>query len=214
MKGRIKNKITILLIFVSFIANAQYNNDDNSLKRNHVYLNGSASTWGFIFKASGNIKLKSDTFEFKGRSTPAIQVGYSFWFSEKFSLGLMLSTQKLGIETKYLVFKNADFITKRFNDFDVVIKRRYVGLIANYHFLKDKNHDIYGGLRFGGVFWKISPTITDTDLDDKLNASFPGSLLPAASLGYKYRIKEKVGLGFELSFGPPQIFSYGIDYRF
>lgn len=204
-----------IFVLCSFSSNAQYDDyKDNSLKRHQIYLNGSASTWGFIFKASGNLKIKSDTFEFKGYSTPAIQGGYSFWFSEKFSLGLMLSTQKMGLETKYLVFKNPDFITKRFNDIDISVKRRYVGLIANYHFLKNKNHDLYAGIRFGAVFWKISPSVTDTDLDNKLNASFPGSVFPAAAFGYKYKIKEKIGVGIELSLGIPQIFSYGIDYRF
>ena len=112
------------MVICSFSSNAQYNDfKDNSFKKHQIYLNGSASTWSFIFKASGNLKIKTDTFEFKGRSTPAIQGGYSFWFSEKFSLGIMLSTQKMGIETKYLVFKNADFITKRFNDFDISVKR-------------------------------------------------------------------------------------------
>ena len=200
---------------MSFVAKAQYDSDkNNDLKKHQIYLNGSTSTWGIAFKASGNIKLKSDTFEFKGRSLPAIQAGYSYRINEKISAGIMLSAQKMGLETKYLVFKNPDQITKRFNDIDISVKRRYVGIFANYHFLKNKNHDLYGGLRFGAVFWKISPSVTDTDLDNRLNASFPGSVFPAVAVGYKYLIKEKIGLGLELSLGIPQIFSYGIDYRF
>lgn len=196
-------------------ANAQYNNDDDRIYKKHqVCLNASASTWGILFKASGNIKLKSDTLDFKGHSTPAIQAAYSYRINDKFSIGVLLSTQKMGMDVKYMVFKNPDFITKRFNDIDVTVKRRYAGIFANYHFLKNKNHDLYGGIRFGGVFWKISPSVTDTDLDSKLNASFPGSLLPAAAFGYKYLLKERAGIGFELSLGIPQIFSYGIDYRF
>ena len=70
------------------------------------------------------------------------------------------------------------------------------------------------GARFGGVFWKISPSITDTDLDKKLNANFPGTMLPALALGYKYKIKERVGMGVELSLGIPQLFAYGVDFRF
>ncbi|NUM32463.1 MAG: hypothetical protein HUU47_09110 [Bacteroidetes bacterium] len=217
--NKLKFKTFYIAIFIAFSSINSYSqyrfNDEKIYKKHQIYLNGSLSTWGIILKKSNvNFKLKSDTCQFKGHSLPAIQIGYSYKFSDKFSAGILLSTQKLGLDISYMVFKNADFITRRFNDISISAKRRYAGIFANYHFLKHENHDLYGGIRFGAVFWKISPSVTDTDLDSKLNASFPGSMFPAVDLGYRYLINKNFGLGFELSLGIPQILSYGIDYRF
>ena len=139
---------------------------------------------------------------------------YNYYFNKNISLGIIGSIQNMSMKVDYLIFKNPNDITRKFNDISIDVKRRYIGLRFNYHFINDEKNDLYLGVRFGGVFWKISPSITDTDLDKKLNANFPGTMLPALALGYKYKIKERVGMGVELSLGIPQLFAYGVDFRF
>jgi hypothetical protein len=195
----------------------QYNFDkEDEVKHHQISFNGSTSTWGLLFKVDGNLNWKTDSagIGYHGRSTPAIQLGYDYFFNKDMSLGIIGSSQNMGMKVDYLFFKNPNDILRGFNDIDIKIKRRYIGLKFNYHFINDAKNDLYLGARFGAVFWKISPSVTDTDLDNKLSASFPGSILPSLAVGYKYKIKERVGMGFELSLGIPQLFSYGIDYRF
>ncbi len=196
-------------------ANAQFNLDkDEEVKHHQININGSASTWGLIFKLDGKLKWNTDSLGYKGYSTPAIQLGYDYYFNKNISLGIIGSTQCMSMKVDYLIFKNSNDITRRFNTIDINIKRRYVGLRFNYHFINDSKNDLYLGARFGGVFWKISPSVTDTDLDQKLNAKFPGTVLPSLAFGYKYKIRDRIGMGVELSLGIPQLFAYGIDYRF
>lgn len=212
-------KKLVLILVLNFLGNsinAQYYDwdKDEDIKHHQISLNGSASTWGVLFKINGKLKFDSDSLGYKGHSTPAIQLGYDYFFNENISLGIIGSTQSLNMKVDYFVFQNADDITRRFNSIDINVKRRYIGLRFNYHFINTEMHDLYGGVRFGSVFWKISPSITDTDLDSKLNASFPGTMFPSLAFGYRYKIKERVGIGAELSLGIPQLFSYGVDYRF
>ena len=209
--------IFIIVILANTAAMAQYNFDDeDEVKHHQINLNGSASTWGLLFKVDGRLNWKTDSLGigYKGRSTPAIQLGYDYYFNKNLSLGIIGSNQSMGMKVDYLFFKNSNDILRQFNDIDISIKRRYIGLRFNYHFINNEKNDLYLGARFGGVFWKISPSITDTDLDKKLNANFPGTMLPALALGYKYKIKERVGMGVELSLGIPQLFAYGVDFRF
>ncbi len=212
-------KLLMLLNLTALLnaANAQYNNSsdkDEEQKHHQISLNGATSIAGLLFKIDGKLKIKSDTMRYDGRSFPAIQLGYDYFFNKNMSLGIIGSTQSMGMKVSYLVFKNPNDVTRRFNDIDIKVKRRYIGLRFNYHFINNTLNDLYIGARFGGVFWKLSPAITDTDLDNKLNANFPGTVLPSLALGYKHKIKERVGIGLELSLGTPQLFSYGVDYRF
>lgn len=207
--------IFIIVILANNAAMAQYNFDDEyEVKHHQINLNGSASTWGLLFKIDGKLKWDTDSLGYKGHSTPAIQLGYDYYFNKNISLGIIGSIQNMSMKVDYLIFKNPNDITRKFNDISIDVKRRYIGLRFNYHFINDEKNDLYLGARFGGVFWKISPSITDTDLDKKLNANFPGTMLPALALGYKYKIKERVGMGVELSLGIPQLFAYGVDFRF
>jgi len=211
-----KKHFLLGLLLVFFLSgNAQYNfKKEDELKHHQISFNGSTSIWGLLFKLNGNINLKTDTFNYRGYSNPAIQLGYEYYFNKDMSLGIIGSTQNMGMKVDYMVFKNPNEITRRFNDMNINIRRRYIGLKFNYHFINNTKNDLYLGVRFGGVFWKISPSITDTDLDNKLNANFPGTVFPALAVGYKYKIKERLGIGVELSLGIPQLFSYGVDYRF
>lgn len=203
-----------LFIFLSSKAQYRFEKERQNSVKHQISLNGSTSTWGLIFKQDGKLKWKTDSLSYQGRSTPAIQLAYDYFFNEKASLGIIGSTQNLGMKVDYLIFENPNQITKRFNDFDIRVKRRYLGLRFHYHLVNDENNDLYVGARFGAVFWKISPSISDTDLDSKLGASFPGAVFPSLALGYKYKFNSKLGLGAELSLGIPQLFAYGIDYRF
>lgn len=211
-----KSFLIISLSFITSTINAQYYDwdKDEDVKHHQISLNGAASTWGFLFKINGKLKIDSDSLGYKGHSTPAVQLGYDYFFNENTSLGVIGSTQSMSMKVDYFVFKNADDVTRRFNTIDISVKRRYIGLRFNYHFVNTEMHDLYAGARLGAVFWKIAPSVTDTDLDSKLNASFPGTFFPALAFGYRYKIKERVGIGVELSLGIPQLFSYGIDYRF
>ncbi|MFM9944067.1 MAG: hypothetical protein ACKVQB_02420 [Bacteroidia bacterium] len=207
------------VIFITAIVNcssAQYGDsyNDDEVKHHQINLNGSASTWGFLFKIDGKLKWGTDSLSYKGRSSPAIQLAYDYNFNKNMSLGVIGSMQSLGMSVNYLIFKNADDITRRFNNMDISIKRYYIGLRFNYHFINDEKHDLYAGARFGSVFWSLTPSVTDSDLDDRLSAGFPGTMFPSLAFGYKYKIKERVGMGVELSLGIPQLFAYGIDYRF
>ena len=204
----------IVLIFFSS-SKAQYRFDDeDEVKHHQVNLNGSASTWGFLFKIDGKLKLKSDSLGYTGTSTPAVQLAYDYNFTKNISLGIIGSTQRMGMKVNYLTFKNSEDIPVRYNNINITIKRRYIGLRFNYHFINNEQHDLYAGARFGAVLWKIEPSVTNSDLDKKLGAAFPGTMFPSLAFGYKYKIKERVGLGIELSLGIPQLFAYGIDYRF
>lgn len=211
-------KKSLILTFLVFAlltnANAQYDIKDETETQHQISLNGSTSTWGLLFKANGNLKIKTDTFTYSGYSTPAIQLAYDFFIKEKVSVGVLFSTQRMGMKVDHMVFENDDQVMRRFNDFDVKVRRRYYGFKFNYHFVNNANHDFYLGARYGGVFWKVTPSVTDTDLDKRLNSKFTGTFFPALAMGYRYKIKEKVGIGMEVSLGIPQIFSYGIDYRF
>ena len=221
-----------LLVLVACNVNAQYGNnrDEDEIKHHQISLNGSTSLPGLIFKKDGKLKRDDDSLGYVGRSTPAVQLGYDYFFKNGASLGIIGSTQSMGMEIDYFVFKDHNNKTHRFNNFDIKVKRRYIGIKYNYHLINDLKNDLYIGARFGAVFWKISPSIKDPDLDNKLfsllvksnntlsiiptSASFPGFMFPALACGYKYKIRENFGVGIELSIGIPQLFSYGIDYRF
>ena len=230
----LKFKLTLYLVLLLVANNlkAQYGNNRNNeeIKHHQISLNGSTSAAGLLFKIDGKFKRGGDSLSYKGRSTPAIQLGYDYFFKRRISFGLMGSTQSMGMEVDYLIFKNENGMLHRFNNFDIKVKRRYIGLKFNYHVINNLKNDLYLGARFGAVFWKITPSIKDADLDNKLfdliikrnkslsiipiSVSFPGLMFPALAMGYKYKIREKVGVGVELSLGIPQLFSYGIDYRF
>jgi hypothetical protein len=206
--------LTFVIILMHFSSEAQYRLNEDEIKHHQINLNGSASTWGFLIKRDGNLNIKSDSLGYTGKALPAIQLAYDYYFNENVSLGLIGSSQSMSMKINYLTFKNSENIPVRFKNIAININRKYVGLRFNYHFINDKEQDLYAGLRFGAVFWSIKPSITNTDLDKKLNASFPGTIFPAMAIGYKYKIKERLGIGIELSLGIPQLFAYGIDYRF
>jgi len=212
----LKRSLILAFFFFALLSNVsgQYDIEAETETQHQISLNGSTSSWGLLFKASGNLKIKSDTFNYTGYSTPAIQLGYDFFIKEKVSVGVLFSTQSMGMKVDHMVFENENQVVRRFNDFDVKVRRRYYGFKFNYHFVNNTNHDFYMGARYGGVFWKVSPSVTDTDLDSRLNSKFTGTFFPALAMGYRYKIKGRVGIGMEVSLGIPQIFSYGIDYRF
>jgi len=185
-----------------------------SRESNIISLNGSTSGIGLLFKDNGNLKLGTDSLKYRGSSYPAIQIAWDHFFKKKLSLGIIASTQSMNMEIDYMVFKNPNNNTSRFNNIEIALKRRYIGLRLNYHFINNTHTDLYMSMRGGAVKWKLKPNITSTDLDKKLETKFTGSILPSFGLGYKYKFNEKFGLGFELSVGTPQLFSYGIDYRF
>lgn len=205
----------LLMVTGVFIpVKAQPPGGNNSHFQHQVSLNGSASTWGILFRSGGSLNIKSDTFTYKGYAFPAIQLGYDFYIKNKISVGILLSTQKMGMHVDQMIFENDNGQLRRFNGFDVTVKRRYYGFKIHYHFIRNPNHDFYAGVRYGGVFWNVVPEITDTDLDKKLNTRFTGTFFPAVGIGYRYIIRERIGVGLETGIGIPQIFSYGLDYRF
>ncbi len=209
--------LILLLLTVFFInAKAQSNTSKKAIdyKVHQISANAALSTAGLAFKIDGKLNWKTDSFSYKGSSKPAIQLGYDYYFNKNISIGILGSSQTMNMKVNYLIFKNVNELTKRYNDIDIKVDRRYIGLRCNFHFINNTKSDLYTALRFGSVFWKISPSITDSDLDEKLETSFPGTLLPALALGYKYKIKETVGVGIELSVGTPHVFAYGIDARF
>ncbi len=211
-------KYLIILLLSLCFTNAHSQNSpekkSEEFKVHQVSVNGALSTAGLAFKIDGKLNWKTDSFSYKGSSNPAIQIGYDYYFNKNISIGILGSSQTMNMQVNYLIFKNANELTRRYNDIDIKVNRKYVGLRFNYHIVNNAKSDLYTSIRFGSVFWKISPSLTDSDLDEKLETSFPGTLLPAFGIGYKYKIKERVGLGFELSVGTPHVFAYGIDARF
>lgn len=179
-----------------------------------VSFNGASSSWGLLFKANGKINFGTDSFRYEGYSRPALQFAYDLFVKKKVSIGFLFSGQQMGMRVNYLVFEDENRMTQRFTGIDIKVRRRYYGFKIGYHFVNNANHDFYGTLRYGGVFWRIAPSISNTSLDNKLNSEFTGTFFPAIGMGYRYKIKERIGIGIEASLGIPQIFSYGIDYRF
>lgn len=211
-----------LLFFITFgifvpqavLAQYDFKQEDEEFFHHQVNVNGATTTWGLLFRNEGDLKWKTDSLHFNGHSTPALQFAYDYYFIKNLSLGVLLSTQNMKMDIGYLVFKNANEQTRRFNDFSVDVRRRYMGLRLFYHFINNANSDFYMGIRYGGVYWKMNPSITDSDLDKKFETSFTGTLAPSIGIGYKFKIKERWGIGLETGIGTPQIFSYGVDFRF
>ena len=130
-----------------------------------------------------------------------------FLIGKRFSLGVMVSTQGVGMS---LVDSNESVLER--GD----IRQIYTGFRGLWHFGKSERMDFYSGFRVGMRFLSARNLETVQGRESLIKSRFNRSFASVGfiPIGVRFLFENEFGVHFETSLGAPSLASFGVNYRF
>ena len=146
------------------------------------------------------------------KSTLILSLTADFRFNEKFTFGILASSQSLSGE--FAEYKYDNISTIKSEDVNFKLKRRFIGAVTKYHWRTSMDQlEFYSALRVGYIQWKRNIKTTDPNFIalDKITAGRPAiGLVP---IGAKFYFLDGFGLSSEFAISSPYILNIGAVYK-
>jgi hypothetical protein len=172
---------------------------------------------GSVVSAGAGYSLISLFLGFDGhrsveqRSTPVLMLNYDYAVIDRMSIGLSGSFQQFSAIHEDAVFGK---YTDRYN-------RSTGGIRILGHFGQAENMDLYAGGRVSGSYWWMNSGSPDPAFDDPqyapdvIRINYYGLRFGVQGIfGWRYYFNENLGIGSEISIGPPSCFMANLVARF
>jgi hypothetical protein len=154
-------------------------------------------------------------------SYPAYILNGDLGITDRLSLGAALSWQTIGINFNkipypysYSYYQTGSPPQTWVDTYD----RYNVSGRALYHFIREKELDMYLGVRIGYTWWDRKTTNNDPSynysLYDEYSKIFIMPLSIQSVLGFRYYFSDYVGLNAELGIGAPYALMLGLNLKF
>lgn len=159
------------------------------------------------------ISFKVADFSIEGLDTkvsPALSGTIDVGVTDRISLGVGYFSQVAKAE--WTGYTDTILDTVFHGTFGLKVHRKNYGLRALIHFGNNDKIDPYFGFRAGFGQWKLTPSIANIDLFDKLK--FKSGVTFQAIFGMRYYFLSFLGVNAELAFGFPYFMSAGLSWKF
>ncbi len=154
-------------------------------------------------------------------SYPAFVLNGDVGITDRLSLGAAFSWQTIGFNFKnvpypygYSYYQTPSPPQTWVDTYD----RFNVSGRALYHFIREKELDMYLGVRIGYTWWDRKTTNNDPSYSYSLYDEYSKIFLMPVSiqsvLGFRYYFSDYVGLNAELGIGPPYALMLGLNLKF